>query len=162
MRRPSRIKPNNQGPPKVSTNSSSAVLQLGMWYLSEMHLYGHGVSVTPPVKILNVVKELNYSEKTTKFCNKTLNTETEKEWARASRLRKSLVLKKLLNKAPNEKSSIFHQKVTHARFGDTSYSNIFRTVWKLVRKAILTKGFIRSSDVLKSANRAFLRCQFAK
>lgn len=49
-RRPERNRPNNQGPPKVYINSSRAVKQWGMRYLSDTHLYGHGVSVTPPVK----------------------------------------------------------------------------------------------------------------
>lgn len=47
-RRPKSRRPKSHGPPKVYTNSSKAVWQFGMWYLSDMHLYGQGVSATPP------------------------------------------------------------------------------------------------------------------
>lgn len=34
-----------------------------MRYLSEMHLYGQGVSVTPPVSKFNDIEELGFEEK---------------------------------------------------------------------------------------------------
>jgi len=62
-RRPERSRPNNQGPPNVYISSSRAVKQRGMWYLSDTHLYGHGVSATPPVK--NIMLSLEHPGKLT-------------------------------------------------------------------------------------------------
>lgn len=45
-----RRRPNSHGPPNVYINSSRVVKQRGIWYLDERHLYGHGVSETPPVR----------------------------------------------------------------------------------------------------------------